>query len=319
MKPNVWKHSLILLAGLSVWAGCEPEEIDVEDKKVEVEEEASNYYIYDPNRILAENEIKQLTTQYNNYVFNYDNDNKLIKVDLIDREEPDGDPFYYEFTYQDGKLNSISEVDLYSYESTDENNNPITINKGNKSIKSYTYNLDGTIDKIEFVSYELETTGEWQETSTYSDVYEYNANKELSKVSYHENGSSEESTSYFEIEWENGNLKKKKYYDINQEGKVILEEEVEYQQYDNKKNPLSVIALLEDFDMDGLLVYATTNSNKLSKFYGVDSNDNLQLQYEVNIEIVYDDTERPYKWNCVINDLEDNDSWTREYTVTYRD
>lgn len=294
------KHTLLLigaLAGTLVFASSCEEEGEAAPETTPI--------IADLNTIFSESEIsKIIPTEEEEISFSYDEKGKMKGATAIWNN---GKSVYY-MVYDDSKLTTIniysngtetSNVDGQTSESQWEDSAQIVLS----------YNDQNLINKLSY--YEFDEEG----TDVEEFILSYNENNKLTKITEFYN---QEMDDYSEFEWNGDNVSLEKYFNVDNnanarkksnepfhhkkssllkarlagENTGTLSEETVLSEFDDKSNPLSILALLYG-DFDGRFL-SKNNYVKIEKKW-LDEYGNIDISRLITTTYQYDSKGRPTK------------------------
>lgn len=331
MKKNTLFSGVLLTAAMFSLVSCNKEE-----------EKPSNATTFaDPLAVVSSVEISKIIDDEDGEEqnFSYDSEGRLSEVSYGEFYEDEWGTYEssttMELIYTNNKLTQVK--DTYTY--TDKSHDGSTYQGNSLSTTTYSYNGKNQIEKA-VNSYREEWGGQ-----VYSDteemVFTYDSENRLIKLAEFDEGQQED---YLVFNWSGNNVSKEQYFYVDNSGSRIktnesplkkrrqelhkktapgrmfrkadvLEAEYVYSAYDDKKNPLAILALLYGY-ADGHWISAN-NPGKISTYYPSEK-DGLIQEYDVTFKYAYDEKGRPVKVTMTFTYEDESEPETESVTIVYK-
>ena len=317
---NLFKlKNLLLIVTVAFLGSCNDDDIvDPGDNS------AGGVSISDPTSIAASTKINTITTEGQEYSFNYRNDGKIgtvnSSISFSDEWGQIEGQSIYTFNYTDDRLSSIVHQDNITYKPIGGENQTSSSTR----TQNFIYNNKNLVSMVKWtVSYE---DSDGREDSYTTDIIrEYDAQNRLVKESEDEEGIIEEYTSFI---WEGTNVTKESHFDISQDDNsggrlkglkkerqkpnffhrnarkkaADLEGETVLSDFDNAPNSLMILTLLDD-NTSGVTI-SKSNARKIMYYWENDGA--MELEEKITISHTYDQKNRPTLYKVTTIEIDED-------------
>lgn len=290
-----------------------------------------------PQAVLKEMQVSQIVFSGHVYDFYYGSNGKPEKVSGFYESEKNADGISYKaeeefiLVYAGELLKEVNKEFIYTRNLPDGTQE---LENGTSKV-TYIYNdkgLVGEVQKIFFTKLPDDSYGE----TTFSHQYEYDKDNKVVKIT--DFGRGQKLSAYNTLEWNGGNLVKQTlFYEPDGEGQRKLRgsgnensgfmkmnaaladesgEEVVFNDYDDKINPMLLFAVL--YGGSPGITQTENNAGKVFN-YVTDENGQLVERQLTTIDHTYDSTGRPtrYKVSTTVHELDQ--TYDMEYIFKYKD